>query len=80
MPILICPRSILIFGLGGKPMPTYTYTHKDKDGVLWRFEGSRPISEIADRVMADLGLLWELPSEEELKEVMEPFYVPPDAA
>ncbi len=56
---------------------THTYTHQDKDGVLWRFEGGRPISEIADRVMADMSLLRELPSEEELKEAMAPFYTPP---
>jgi len=26
------------------------YTHKDKQGILWRFEKGRPISEIADKV------------------------------
>lgn len=31
------------------------YTHKDKDGVLWRFEGGRPISEIADEIMEEFG-------------------------
>ena len=24
------------------------YTHKDADGIRWRFKGARPISEIAD--------------------------------
>jgi hypothetical protein len=31
------------------------YTHKDKDGVLWRFEGSRPISKLADDIMDEFG-------------------------
>jgi hypothetical protein len=31
------------------------YTHKDKDGVLWRFEGGRPISQIADDIMDEFG-------------------------
>lgn len=31
------------------------YTHKDKDGVLWRFEGGRPISQIADEFMDEFG-------------------------
>lgn len=26
------------------------YTHIDKDGVLWRFDGARPISIIADQI------------------------------
>jgi hypothetical protein len=30
------------------------YTHRDKDGMLWRFEGSRPISRLADEVMANV--------------------------
>jgi hypothetical protein len=33
----------------------HIYTHKDKDGVLWRFEGGRPISKLADEVMDGLG-------------------------
>lgn len=31
-----------------------TYTMIDEDGVKWRFDGSRPISEIADMVMAQV--------------------------
>ena len=27
------------------------YTHIDKDGMPWRFEGSRPVSKLADDVM-----------------------------
>ena len=27
------------------------YTHTDAQGIRWRFEGSRPVSEIADTVM-----------------------------
>lgn len=27
------------------------YTHRDQQGVLWRFEGSRPISEMVDRML-----------------------------
>jgi hypothetical protein len=34
---------------------TRIYTHKDKDGVLWRFEGGRPISIIADEFMDEFG-------------------------
>jgi hypothetical protein len=30
------------------------YTHRSKDGMMWRFEGSRPISALADFVMKDL--------------------------
>jgi hypothetical protein len=29
------------------------YTHKDAQGVRWRFAGGRPVSEIADAVMRD---------------------------
>jgi hypothetical protein len=36
-------------------MSTYTYTHKDKDGVLWRFEGGRPISELADEFADEMA-------------------------
>lgn len=31
------------------------YTHVDRDGILWRFVGSRPVSQIAD-VMEECGL------------------------
>lgn len=31
------------------------YTHRDCDGVLWRFSGGRPVSEIADLVMLNTG-------------------------
>ena len=30
------------------------YTHIDKDGMLWRWEGCRPISKLADEVMAEV--------------------------
>lgn len=30
------------------------YTHRDKTGMLWRFEGSRPVSQLADKVMAQV--------------------------
>lgn len=30
------------------------YTHIDKDGMLWRWEGCRPISRLADEVMAEV--------------------------
>lgn len=33
-----------------------TYTHRDEHGMLWRFVGGRPVSELADRVMAKAGL------------------------
>ena len=32
-------------------MSTITYTHRDKMGMRWRFVGSRPVSELADKVM-----------------------------
>lgn len=28
------------------------YTMVDKDGVRWRWDGGRPVSEIADKVMS----------------------------
>lgn len=31
------------------------YTHKDTDGVRWRFAGGRPVSELADFVMLQTG-------------------------
>lgn len=30
------------------------YTHRDSAGIRWRFEGSRPVSELADKTMADV--------------------------
>ena len=27
------------------------YTHRDSAGMLWRFEGGRPVSKLADEVM-----------------------------
>lgn len=44
----------------------YTYTHKDKFGVLWRFEGARPISILADKVKADMEWPLEPPEPVEL--------------
>ena len=32
---------------------TFRYTHSDKQNMRWRMEGSRPISELADRVMSE---------------------------
>lgn len=32
-------------------MPKRKYTHKDATGMLWRMEGSRPVSAIADSIM-----------------------------
>lgn len=32
-------------------MSSHIYTHRDEDGIRWRFEGMRPISELADEVM-----------------------------
>ncbi len=40
-----------------------TYTHKDDNGMLWRFNGSRPISKLADEIMEKLKMTkWILPS------------------
>jgi hypothetical protein len=33
----------------------HIYTHKDKDGVLWRWENGRPISIIADEINEEFG-------------------------
>lgn len=33
-----------------------TYTHRDGSGMGWRFVGSRPVSALADKVMADCGM------------------------
>lgn len=30
---------------------TSPYTHRDAEGMLWRFDGERPISLLADEVM-----------------------------
>ena len=30
------------------------YTHVDKSGMKWRFVGSRPVSELADKVMEEV--------------------------
>ena len=30
------------------------YTHIDEAGMLWRFEGSRPVSLLADKVMDEM--------------------------
>jgi len=35
---------------------TVTYTHRDASGMAWRFVGSRPVSALADKVMAECGL------------------------
>lgn len=32
------------------------YTHRDASGIAWRWVGSRPVSELADKTMADCGL------------------------
>lgn len=32
------------------------YTHRDGTGMAWRFVGSRPVSALADKVMADCGM------------------------
>jgi hypothetical protein len=32
------------------------YTHRDSSGMAWRFEGSRPVSALADQVMREVGL------------------------
>jgi hypothetical protein len=33
------------------------YTHRDKDGMLWRFNGGRPVSKLADDVMRKVGFV-----------------------
>lgn len=30
------------------------YTHIDTNGMAWRFEGSRPVSALADKVMKEV--------------------------
>lgn len=38
-----------------KPKPPGpVYTHIDGQGIRWRMVGGRPVSEIADSIMADL--------------------------
>lgn len=32
------------------------YTHRDSSGMAWRFVGMRPVSALADKVMADCGM------------------------
>jgi hypothetical protein len=32
-------------------MPKRTYTHVDAQGMKWRFDGSRPVSALADSIM-----------------------------
>jgi len=39
-----------------KKKTTVTYTHRDASGMAWRFAGSRPVSALADKVMAECGL------------------------
>jgi hypothetical protein len=31
------------------------YTHRDADGMRWRFVGSLPVSELADQLMEECG-------------------------
>jgi hypothetical protein len=33
----------------------WIYTHKDKDGVLWRFENGCPVSILADEIKEEFG-------------------------
>ncbi|MEN6549971.1 MAG: hypothetical protein ABFE07_28340 [Armatimonadia bacterium] len=35
-------------------VPQGPYTHRDASGMGWRFEGSRPISALADEVMRNV--------------------------
>lgn len=30
------------------------YTHISSDGMLWRFDGNRPVSRLADEVMKEV--------------------------
>ena len=39
-----------------KRKPSKVYTHRDPSGMSWRFVGSRPVSALADKVMAECGL------------------------
>lgn len=39
-----------------KAPQTVSYTHRDSNGMAWRFVGSRPVSALADKVMADCGM------------------------
>jgi hypothetical protein len=34
-------------------MTPYEYTHIDKNGMRWRFAGSKPMSELADLIVAE---------------------------
>lgn len=38
-----------------KPKSEHTYTHRDESGMLWRWDGSRPVSKLADEVMDECG-------------------------
>lgn len=38
------------------PRKRIKYTHRDASGMAWRFVGSRPVSALADRVMAACGV------------------------
>lgn len=31
------------------------YTHRDKEGMLWRFDGAHPVSLLADSVKREFG-------------------------
>lgn len=47
----LCTEVLHIPGHNSK----HIYTHKDKDGVLWRFENGRPMSIIADEFNEEFG-------------------------
>lgn len=47
----LCTECLHIPGHNSK----HIYTHRDKDGVLWRFENGRPISIIADEINEEFG-------------------------
>lgn len=32
----------------------HRYTYRDAGGMLWRFEGSRPVSQLADKVVSEV--------------------------
>jgi len=51
----------------------HEYTHQDEAGLLWRFEGSRPISQLMDRVIADIEAADEIGgfSAKGIKEVLQ---------
>lgn len=39
-----------------RPAKRPSYTHRDGSGMSWRMAGSRPVSSLADKIMAELGL------------------------